>query len=170
MGLTVNQLRELRRFESSTAHPYKTCLRCVCKVGPCGTGVARSLGKTEVMGSNPITGSSGFLNGACTRCPLCSGRILPEIHAGHKKLLLPSSELINILPCFSTTTIKISENFTLIGDQVTRGWLLHVYTTGSWSQVFFVSYLIRPIEKFTGSLKQKKDCRRSRNRHGKEEI
>ena len=70
MGLTVNQLRELRRFESFTAHPYWHTARVllsgvavlsVCVVGPRGAGVAHILGKNEVMGSNPITGSSGFL-------------------------------------------------------------------------------------------------------------
>ncbi len=62
MGLTVNQLRELRRFESSTAHLYDTLYVCIMysKVGPCGAAVAHSLGKTGVMGSIPITGSRGF--------------------------------------------------------------------------------------------------------------
>ena len=54
MGLTVNQLRKLRRFESSTAHLH------ICMVSPCGAAVAHSLGKTGVMGSIPITGSRGF--------------------------------------------------------------------------------------------------------------
>jgi len=54
MGLTVNQLRELRRFESSTAH-QTVLLFC-----PCGAVVAHSLGKTVVVGSIPTTGSRGF--------------------------------------------------------------------------------------------------------------
>src|SRR5215472_9090593 len=54
MGLTVNQLRELRRFESSTAH-HTVLLFC-----PCGAVVAHSLGKTVVVGSIPTTGSRGF--------------------------------------------------------------------------------------------------------------
>ncbi len=58
MGLTVNQLRELRRFESSTAHLRTPFYGLVC---PCGAAVAHSLGKTGVMGSIPITGSCGFL-------------------------------------------------------------------------------------------------------------
>ncbi len=64
MGLTVNQLRELRRFESSTAHLYIYALIPVngmcMQVGPCGAAVAHILGKTGVMGSIPITGSRGF--------------------------------------------------------------------------------------------------------------
>ena len=54
MGLTVNQLRELRRFESSTAH------HTVLPFCPCGAVVAHSLGKTVVVGSIPTTGSRGF--------------------------------------------------------------------------------------------------------------
>jgi hypothetical protein len=54
MGLTVNQLRKLRRFESSTAH-QTVLLFC-----PCGAVVAHSLGKTVVVGSIPTTGSRGF--------------------------------------------------------------------------------------------------------------
>ena len=55
MGLTVNQLRELRRFESSTAHPFLSLV-----AGPCGAVVAHSLGKTVVVGSIPTMGSSDF--------------------------------------------------------------------------------------------------------------
>ncbi len=58
MGLTVNQLRKLRRFESSTAH--LTHLDGFSQTCPCGAAVAHSLGKTGVMGSIPITGSRGF--------------------------------------------------------------------------------------------------------------
>jgi hypothetical protein len=56
MGLTVNQLRELRRFESSTAHQ----LFFFFVFGPCGAVVAHSLGKTVVVGSIPTTGSCGL--------------------------------------------------------------------------------------------------------------
>lgn len=55
MGLTVNQLRKLRRFESSTAH-----LQFLCSACPCGAAVAHILGKNEAMGSIPITGSVVF--------------------------------------------------------------------------------------------------------------
>jgi hypothetical protein len=54
-GLTVNQLAlpsEVRILH----RPPVTCQRLFA--GPCGAGVAHSLGKTEVMGSNPITGSA----------------------------------------------------------------------------------------------------------------
>lgn len=93
------------------------------KVGPCGTGVARSLGKTEVMGSNPITGSRVF-----------SRIVQPDVlytlvsSSGNsrrtKKLLLPSSEQIVTLVSVLYTVRK----YLRWDGQSIRGWLLHVYT------------------------------------------
>ncbi len=91
MGLTVNQLRELRRFESSTAHQTNTD-RCVVQVGPCGAGVAHILGKNEAMGSNPITGSRSFRKKPGGDFLSGSRLIFTKLRVGAYKLLLPSSE------------------------------------------------------------------------------
>ena len=58
-GLTVNQLGNLRRFESSTAHLRRTHsgLLLACAFGPSSSVVERNLGKIEVTGSIPVSGS-----------------------------------------------------------------------------------------------------------------
>ena len=132
MGLTVNQLRELRRFESSTAHqdltPFLTC--------PCGAAVAHSLGKTGVMGSIPITGSCSSLQRclACaslpgkkhcdvvfffqSRCPNAQAVGCREVHRSGKRAT-SRRRLLKVLP------IKQLEKSSRAG-KVHWGWLLHV--------------------------------------------
>ena len=63
MGLTVNQVRELRWFESATAHqllePNKR--RCNSVVwAHIAQSVEHFLGKKEVIGSSPIVGSKSL--------------------------------------------------------------------------------------------------------------
>ena len=72
-GLTVNQLGNLRRFESSTAHLRRTRsdLLLACAFGPSSSVVERNLGKIEVTGSIPVSGSWRSLRGvlAAARSP-----------------------------------------------------------------------------------------------------
>src|SRR5690242_15974350 len=72
-GLTVNQLGNLRRFESSTAHLRRTHsgLLLACAFGPSSSVVERNLGKIEVTGSIPVSGSWRSLRGvlAAARSP-----------------------------------------------------------------------------------------------------
>ena len=69
-GLTVNQLGNLRRFESSTAHLRRTQTN-VCASRPSSSVVERNLGKIEVTGSIPVSGSWRSLRGvlATARSP-----------------------------------------------------------------------------------------------------
>ena len=69
-GLTVNQLGNLRRFESSTAHLRRTQTN-VCAFRPSSSVVERNLGKIEVTGSIPVSGSWRSLRGvlATARSP-----------------------------------------------------------------------------------------------------
>ncbi len=59
LGLTVNQVRELRWFESATAHSNCVCQRCLnTRVrAHIAQSVEHFLGKKEVIGSSPIVGS-----------------------------------------------------------------------------------------------------------------
>ena len=72
-GLTVNQLGNLRRFESSTAHLRRMQVNFVClrALRPSSSVVERNLGKIEVTGSIPVSGSWRSLRGvlATARSP-----------------------------------------------------------------------------------------------------
>ena len=75
-GLTVNQLGNLRRFESSTAHLRRTRVKSAKDLPayafrPSSSVVERNLGKIEVTGSIPVSGSWRSLRGvlATARSP-----------------------------------------------------------------------------------------------------